>query len=305
MLQSIAPEQANSRKTEKDAKMRQPVFIALCMISMAGLSACQKASDAEVQRAVRDVNVIDESNLNDIMLTVGDPNEAVRYFQGALQKDPGRADFQRGLAKSLARAQKPLEAAQVYQALVASPQAQLEDRVMLADAQIRSNQWDKAKATLNAIPPTHETYDRYRLEAMIADSEKNWNKADSFYEVAAGLTTKPAPVLNNWGFSRLTRKDYKGAEKLFLQALTYEPSMFTAKNNLVMARAAQRKYDLPVVDMSQKERAELLYTMALAAIKQGDVSVGKGLLQQAVETHPQHFDAAARSLAALDANVSH
>jgi hypothetical protein len=55
--------------------------------------------------------------------------------------------------------------------------------------------------------------------------------------------------------------------------------------------------------MSQTERAELLYSMALAAIKQGDVSVGKGLLNQAIETHPQHFEAAVRSLEALDANV--
>jgi Flp pilus assembly protein TadD len=137
----------------------------------------------------------------------------------------------------------------------------------------------------------------------VADSDKNWKKADSFYEIAAGLTTTPSGVLNNWGFSKLTRGDAPGAEKLFMEALTYDPSLFTAKNNLVLARAAQRKYDLPVVRMTQVERAEMLYSMALAAIKQGDVSVGKGLLNQAIETHPQHFEAAVRSLEALDANV--
>ena len=284
--------------------MRHPVTLVLCLSGAALLAGCQHASDAQVERAVKDVNVIDESNLNDIMLTVGDPNEAVAYFQGALAKDPGRVDLMRGLAKSLVRANKPLEAAQVWEKITASAEGTADDKVMLADAQIRSNQWDKAKATLNTVPPTHETYDRYRLEAMIADSEKNWKKADSFYEIAAGLTQKPASVLNNWGFSKLTRKDFGGAEKLFIQALTYDPSMFTAKNNLVMARAAQRKYDLPVVEMTQTERAELLYTLALAAIKQGDVSVGKGLLQQAIDTHPQHFEAASRSLAALDANVT-
>ncbi len=283
--------------------MRHSVFAALCLGGTAFLSACNGSSDAQVQRAVKDVNVIDESNLNDIMLTVGDPDEAVAYFQGALQKDPGRVDLMRGLAKSLARADKPTEAAQVWDQIGQTPEGTLDDKVMLADALIRSNQWDKAKAVLNTIPPTHETYDRYRLEAMVADSEKNWKKADSFYEIASGLTTKPASVLNNWGFSKLTRGDDAGAEKLFTEALKYDPTMFTAKNNLVLARAAQRKYDLPVVDMSQAERAELLYTMALAAIKQGDVSVGKGLLPQAVDTHPQYFDAAARSLAALDANV--
>lgn len=283
--------------------MRHPVFVMLCLGGTVLLSACQNNSDAQVQRALKDVNVIDESNLNDVMLSVADPNEAVAYFTKTLQQNPDRIDIQRGLAKSLVRAQKPTEAAQVWRTVVAHPEATPEDRVLLADALIRSNNWPEAKAELNKIPPTHESFDRYRLEAMVADSDKNWKKADSFYEIAAGLTTKPANVLNNWGFSKLTRGDAPGAEKLFNEALTYDPSLFTAKNNLVLARAAQRKYDLPVVQMTQIERAELLYSMALAAIKQGDVSVGKGLLNQAIETHPQHFEAAARSLETLDANV--
>ncbi len=284
--------------------MRHPGLVALCLGGTVLLSACQKTSDEQVERALKDINVIDESNLNDVMLTVGDPAEAVDYFTRALQVSPGRVDLMRGLAKSLVRAQKPTEAALVWRQAADHPEGTPEDRVMLADALIRSNQWDAAKAELNKIPPTHETFDRYRLEAMVADSDKNWKKADSFYEIAAGLTTTPAGVLNNWGFSKLTRGEYPGAEKLFAEALTYDPSLFTAKNNLVLARAAQRKYDLPVVRMTQTERAELLYSMALAAIKQGDVAVGKGLLQQAIETHPQHFEAATRSLEALDANVA-
>ena len=283
--------------------MRHPAFVVLCLSGAVVLSACQKNSDAQVQRALKDVNVIDESNLNDVMMTVADPAEAVAYFTRTLQQNPDRIDLMRGLAKSLTRAQKPTEAAQIWRQVVGHPEATPEDRVMLADALIRSNQWPEAKAELNQIPPTHESFDRYRLEAMVADSDKNWKKADSFYEIAAGLTTKPAGVLNNWGFSKLTRGDANGAEKLFTEALTYDPSMFTAKNNLVLARAAQKKYDLPVVRMTQTERAELLYSMALAAIKQGDVTVGKGLLNQAIETHPQHFEAAVRSLEALDANV--
>lgn len=284
--------------------MRHPIFAMLCLGGTVALSACQKNSDAQVQRAIKDVNVIDESNLNDVMLTVADPNEAVAYFTRTLQDNPDRIDLMRGLARSLVRAQKPNESAQIWRNVVAHPEATPEDRVMLADALIRSNQWPEAKAELNLIPPTHESFDRYRIEAMVADADKNWKKADSFYEIASGLTTTPAGVLNNWGFSKLTRGDAPGAEKLFNEALTYDPTQFTAKNNLVLARAAQRKYDLPVVRMTQAERAELLYSMALAAIKQGDISVGKGLLNQAIETHPQHFEAAVRSLEALDANVN-
>jgi Flp pilus assembly protein TadD len=282
--------------------MRHPVLMALLLGSTTALVGCggKGQSDAEVQRAVADVNVIDESNLSDIMLTVGDPDEAVDYFTRTAAANPERMDLKRGLAKSLSRAGRPTEAASVMADVVASAEGTNDDRVNLADAQIRANNWAEAEATLNQIPPTHETYDRYRLEAMVADSKKDWKKADSFYEIAAGLTTTPAGVLNNWGYSKLSRDDPAGAEKLFVEALTYDGAMFTAKNNLVLARGAQKKYDLPVVQMTQIERAELLYTMALTAIKQGDVKVGKSLLHDAIDTHPEHFEAAARSLAALE-----
>lgn len=281
--------------------MRHPVFLTAALAASLGLSACNNGKNsAEVQRALKSVNVIDESNLSDLMLTVGDPKESVAYFQKTSAENPDRIDLKRGLAKSLVRAGQTTQGVGVWEQVIAHPEANLDDRVSLADALIRANEWGRAEAELNKIPPTHETYERYRLEAMVADSKKNWKKADSFYEIAAGLTSKPAGVMNNWGFSKLSRKEYSAAEKLFAQALTYDPAMFTAKNNLVMARGAQRKYDLPVIEMSQTERAELLYTLGLTAVKQGDVTVGKGLLQNAVDTHPQHFEAAVRSLDALE-----
>jgi Flp pilus assembly protein TadD len=282
--------------------MRHPILIAAFMGCVLALSACQNTlSDAQAAKALKSVNEVDATNLSDVMLTVGDPAEAVSYFQRASTENPDRIDLQRGLAKSLVRAKRNEEGAKVWKEVTARADSGPEDLVELADAQIRSNDWASAEATLNRIPPTHETYMRYRLEAMVADSKKNWAKADSFYETAAGLTTSPSGVYNNWGFSKLSRGDSKGAEKLFGEALRYDPSLFTAKNNLVLARANQHKYDMPVFDMTQTERAMLLYTAALAAIKLGDVTIGKGLLQDAVDTHPQYFEEAARALAALDA----
>jgi len=275
-----------------------------CTVAIAALSACNQSGEAQVERALADMNVVDETNLNDVMLTVGDPDEAVRYFTGALNNEPGRIDLMRGKAKSLVRAGRAPEGVSSWQDVVAHEEANNDDRVELADAQIRSNRWDEAAAMLNTIPPTHETYRRYRLEAMVADSNQQWGKADSFYEIAAGLTTTPAGVLNNWGFSKLTRGDYREAERLFTDALRQDGGMFTAKNNLILARGAQRNYDLPVVPMTQVERAQLLHTLALTAIKQNDVTIGKGLLREAIDTHPQHFEEASRSLRALEDNVS-
>ena len=281
--------------------MRYAGLFSLCLCGTLALSGCnQGMTDEEVDQAIKDVNVIDETNLNNVMLTVADPNEAVTYFKRTIVANPDRIDLRRGLAISLIRARKPREAVKAWEDVLTMPEAGHADRVEYTDALIRDNQWEKAEAQLDQIPPTHETFKRYRLEAMVADSNKEWDKADSFYETAVGLTTKPSGTLNNWGYSKLTRGEYNEAEKLFAEALTYNASLFTAKNNLVLARAAQRKYDMPVVDMTQTEHAQLLYTAALSAIKQGDINTGKSLLSEAISTHPQHFDAAVRSLEALE-----
>jgi len=282
--------------------MRHPITISLCLAGAIGLSACQKSSEAEVQRTIDSVNVLEESNLSDIMLTVADPEEGVAYFQRSVSEKPDSIPLKRGLAKALVRAKKPTEGAQVWKQVAESAEGTNEDRVNYADALIRANDWKKAQEVLNAIPPTYETFERYRLEAMVADANRNWKKADSFYETAIGLTTTPASTLNNWGFSKLTRGDYAGAEKLFAESITYDSSNFTTKNNLVLARSAQRQYELPLVPMTQIERAQLLYTAALSAIKQGDVQTGKSLLNDAIETHPQYFEEATRALETLDAN---
>ena len=278
--------------------MRHALIVVACAAS--ALSACQQPGGGDVSRSIDSVNGIDESNLNDIMLTVADPEEAVTYFQRASSQEPDRIDFKRGLATSLVRAGQAARSVPVWREIVGSPEGTNEDRVDYASALVRTGDWASAETELNQIPPTHETYERYRLEAMVADSNRDWDKADSFYETASELTLRPAGVLNNWGYSKLTRGDFREAEQLFVQAIEYDSSLFTAKNNLVLARGAQRNYRIPSVPASQTERAQLTYTMALSAIKQGDVSTGRTLLQEAIDTHPQHFDAAVRALRTLE-----
>ncbi|WP_323770885.1 hypothetical protein [Antarctobacter sp.] len=281
--------------------MRHPILVSICAAGVVALSACEKdINSAEMDRKFQGVNVVDESDLNEVMLTVGDPNEAVAYFQRSASENPDRIDLLRGLSISLVRAKRIPEAKVAWAKVVDHKDSNDGDKVQLADTLIRAGDWDAAEKVLDAIPPTFETFKRYRLEAMIADGNEEWKKADSFYEVAVGLTTKPASVLNNWGYSKLARGDLPAAEKLFVEAIRHDEKLFTAKNNLVMARGAQGKYEMPVIPMTQVERAELLHTLGLAAVKSGDVKTGKALLREALETHPQHFDAAARALAALE-----
>ncbi|MFZ1662654.1 MAG: tetratricopeptide repeat protein [Paracoccaceae bacterium] len=284
--------------------MRHPILVYLCIAGSMSLSACMNNQSDRAEKALKDITAVDQANMNDLMLSAGDPEESVAYFSNALAKDPTNAALKRGLAKSLTRSQKSLESAKVWRELAYSPEGTSEDRVGLADALIRNNDWKAAQTELNQVPPTYETYERYRLEAMVADSNKQWKKADSFYETAFGMTTKPSSILNNWGYSKLTRGDFAGAEKLFMQALKYDSTVFTSKNNLVLARSAQRKYDMPMIQMTQQERAQLLYTAALTAVKHGDVDTGKNLLQEAIDTSPQYFEEAVRALETLDGTVT-
>jgi len=281
--------------------MRQPFLIPTVIVCGVILSACaQETEEEKVERTFQEVNVIDETNLNDVLLSAADPNEAVTYFQRASLKNPDRIDLQRGLAISLTRAKRSTEAAAAWKRVTEMKGTNNADKVEYADALVRSGDWNKAKATLDKIPPTYETFQRYRLEALVADSRKDWKSADHFYETAVGLTTRPAGVMNNWGYSKMTRGQYAQAERLFTEAIRQDKSLFTAKNNLVLARSAQGNYGMPVVPMTQVERAHLLNTMGISAVKQGDLNLAKNLFREAISTHPQHYDEAVRSLRALE-----
>lgn len=281
--------------------MHRSVIAAAILAGALGLAGCGAPGRGDVTRAVNAATRAEADGIRQVMLTVAAPDEAVAYFQAQIAREPDEIEHRRGLARSLVRGRRPAEAAQAWRGVVARSESAAEDRVELADALVRTSDWVGAKQVLGSVPPTHETFARYRLEAMVADSERQWSRADSFYETAVGLTTTPAGVLNNWGYSKLTRGDGEAAERLFTEAITYDPTLFTAKNNLVLARAARRDYAIPIVPMTQEERAQLLHTAGLAAVKQGDTDVGRTLLQEAVDTNPRYFEAAARALQALDA----
>lgn len=78
--------------------------IASAFLLVSGLAACNSTRGADVDRALDPLNVIDETNLSDIMLTAAAPEESVAYFTRTLSADPSRIDMRRGLATSLVRA---------------------------------------------------------------------------------------------------------------------------------------------------------------------------------------------------------
>ncbi|MEM8761347.1 MAG: tetratricopeptide repeat protein, partial [Pseudomonadota bacterium] len=91
-------------------------------------------------------DIIDEAQLTQLMLTAGDPDSAVRYFEQGLAREPERADFRRYLARSYARARRYPEAARTYQELLALQQETPSDRLEYAFVAVRLDRWEDAEA---------------------------------------------------------------------------------------------------------------------------------------------------------------
>jgi len=274
--------------------------LALGALAVFTLAGCQEMKSDEERRAVDPINIIDEANLNDLMLTVGDPESSVSYFREAMARDPSRVDFKRGFAVSLSRAKRYHDAAVVFSELDKEVGLSDDDKVEYAFALTKLERWSDVDRVLNSVSPSYETARLYLLRGIQHDQNKDWVLADAAYGRAVELSAQPAIALNNWGVSQMSRGDLPGAIKTFEQVVYLDPTMFDAKNNLVIARGLAGDYRLPPVSVSETEKAILYHNLALIALRRGDTAVAKGLLASAMEVHPLFYPEAADKLKALE-----
>jgi tetratricopeptide (TPR) repeat protein len=274
--------------------------LALGAVAVFTLAGCQEMKTTEERRTVDPINIIDEANLNDLMLTVGDPESSVSYFREAMNRDPERVDFKRGFAISLSRAHRYRDAATVFSQLEEASALSNDDRVEYAFVLTKLERWDDANRALSGVDSNYESARLYILKGMFHDQQSDWILADAAYGRALELSAQPAVALNNWGVSQMSRGDLPGAISTFEQVVYLAPSLFDAKNNLVIARGLAGDYRLPPISVSETEKALLLHNLALIALRRGDVDVAKGLLADAVEVHPLYYAQAAEKLRALE-----
>ena len=277
-----------------------PKLLALGAVVILSLAGCQEMKTTEERRSSDPINIIDEANLNDLMLTVGDPNDAVRYFREAVNREPDRVDLKRGFAISLSRARRYHDSAVVFGQLEGQNVLSNEDKVEYAFALTQLGRWDEVDRALNSVDSTYESARMYILRGMYHDQNSDWVLADAAYGRAMELSAQPAVALNNWGVSQMSRGDLSGAIETFEQVVYLQPDMFDAKNNLVIARGLAGDYRLPPISVSESERAQLLHNLALIALRRGDVDVAKSLLTDAVDTHPLYYAQAVDKLRALE-----
>ena len=280
-----------------------PGYLKRCLIAVLAATALTACESVSQKKDPIPKSVIDAANLNDLLLAAGDPEESVAYFQKSLAAEPNRADFRRGLAISYARAKRYPEAARVYQEMTALGQDEPADRIEYAFVVARLERWDEVRAILRNLPSGVETSRRYLAEAMLADHDQNWTQADQAYARAESLSSNPAKVINNWGVSMMSRNDLPKASATFERALSFDSRLFSAKNNLAISRGLQNNFELPIVPMTEKEKAIILNNLGLIAVRKGEMDIAKRLFAAAVASHPQHYTAAADRLAALEGTI--
>ena len=287
-------------------KMRRPVErIAAAFLAAAALvtQGCAISEEEKAAAAAQTVDVIAENDLNDIMLTLADSKAAVEYYRRAVGREPERVELKRGYALSLARDGQHAEARLVFEDVVAKGGAQPGDLVEYARSLAMLDDFEAADRALARLPADYRNAREEQLRGMIADHRRDWAAADAHYDAARKLTAQPAPIYNNIGVSKMARGDMQGAEDAFRQALIHDPRLFEAKNNLALSYALQKQYRLPVISLTEEERAILLHNIALVALRQGDEKVALGLLQQSVKAHPRRWAPAADKLATLQTLV--
>lgn len=248
-------------------------------------------------------DVIDEADLSQLLLQAGDPQSAINYFERALAREPERADFRRNLAKSYARAKRYPESARLYQELMALDQDRPEDVLDYAFVSVRLDDWDNAAALSTQLPQSIDIPRRHMLDAMVADQSGDWEAADASYAKAEKLSPNPSEILNNWGVSLMSRGELDEAEGVLKRAVSYDSTVFSAKNNLAITRGLQGDYRLPIVPMNSEERAIISYNLGVIALRKGDKRTARGLFASAVDTHPRHYQQAADQLAQLDSAI--
>lgn len=137
----------------------------------------------------------------------------------------------------------------------------------------------------------------WNARGVLADLDRDWKDADSAYERAGQIAPNQAEVLNNEGWSRLLRGDWRGAVRLFEQGSALNPKSERMANNLELARAALAG-ELPGRRPGESDRAwaARLNDAGVAAQVMGDTRRAVAAFTQALEASGRWYARAANNL---------
>lgn len=146
------------------------------------------------------------------------------------------------------------------------------------------------------------TWHAWNALGVAADFRSEWNLADKCFEEASRLAPSNAALINNRGWSLLSRGKWAEALVFLERAAALDPDSARTKNNLELARAALSS-DLPERQPGETASswASRLNDAGMAAELLGDRQRAIAAFSRALETSNQWYARAANNLEAINA----
>jgi Flp pilus assembly protein TadD len=193
------------------------------------------------------------------------------------------------------------EAVAIYQRLARSPEKENGDCEKGALSALRTGGMEQARPLVEcAVSTPHASWRAWNARGVLADWTGDWRVADRSYEEARRLSPDEAAILNNEGWSRLLRGDWRSAVGLLAQAAALDRTSKRIANNLDLAKSALAA-DLPSrqADESDAEWAVRLNDAGVAAELLGDRQRAIAAFTQALEASPTWYERASNNLEAV------
>jgi Flp pilus assembly protein TadD len=153
-----------------------------------------------------------------------------------------------------------------------------------------------------ATKASRPSWRAWNARGVVADLQQDWRGADAAYGAAADAAPGNADIVNNQGWSRLLRGDWKQAVGFFERAVVLDPRSTRMANNLELARAAMAS-ELPGRRAKETDGAwaARLNDAGMAAQLMGDRQRAVAAFTQALEASGTWYARAANNLQVANA----
>jgi tetratricopeptide (TPR) repeat protein len=218
---------------------------------------------------ITDVNVL--TQIGDLHVIQGNSVLAARAFKFALQQDSQHAKSLQGLGL-------------LY---------------------FRAGNDDKARELLErAIAGSPDLWRAFNALGVIADRNRNFDLALSYYDTALEIQPLSDSILINRGYSKYLNENYRDAAVDFYEVATRSGNA-RAWRNLGMVYARQGWYEdalesyLEVIDVSEAHNE-----IGAIAMRNGDTEAADYFLNEAIRLSPTYYASAEKNLAELQRSNS-
>ncbi len=202
-------------------------------------------------------------------------------------------DAQKALSQQdLAQAEQLLR-----QAVAADPYNSEAWQLLVSLLVLRQNRWDEAEALVAKVREKKAKADALLLLADIAYLQRDWAKAERFYQQVLKLDPDNATALNNYGYMLAELGErLDEAEAMIRKALKQRPNepAFLDSLGWVYAQRGDYKKALPLIQKAVRgapNDAELRYHLGIVYWRLGEKEKALQELRKAIDLDPRHMGA--------------